>query len=141
MAGLSRRDRRSRRTPPIVRPSLTLLGLTTPGQFYSEVKAASIEDGLMNRFVVFNVDKAACLRRQVIGNGIPHEDLINATQLVRRLGEGRDSALTLSPQIIQVDFSGRQRASSICSGKRPNHSAMPLRVRHGNMPRRWRKTP
>lgn len=140
MAGLSRRDREERRTPPIVRPSLTLLGLTTPGQFYSEVKAASIEDGLMNRFVVFNVDKTACLRRQVIGNGIPHEDLINATKLVRRLGEGRDSAPDAFPQIIQVDFSGaaksifdmfREEAESF--GDALEESGM------GNMPRRWRE--
>lgn len=140
MSGLSRRDQEDRATPPIVRPSMSLLGLTTPGQFYSEIKAASIEDGLMNRFVVFNVDKAGCLRHQLMGDGIPPQNLINIIHAVRRIGEGRDAAFDAFPDIIQVGFSGGARkvfdmfkSEADAFGDALEETGM------GNMPRRWRE--
>ena len=43
-------------TTPVRCPSLTLIGLTTPLQFYSEIKVSHIESGLINRFVIVNID-------------------------------------------------------------------------------------
>lgn len=141
MSGLSKRDREERKNPPVIRPSLTLLGLTTPMQFYGEVKTRHIEGGTMNRFVVFNLDKDGCKKRQRMGDGIPPENLIDYIKSVRQLGElPRDFAPDVIPTFITVPFTNeasqvfdRFKEEEEEAGDALEQTGM------GNMPRRWRE--
>jgi len=71
-------------TSPVFNPSLTLLGLTTPLQFYSEIKVSHIESGLINRFIIVNIEDGQQTRRS-FGEPNPPEDLITWMKLVRHV--------------------------------------------------------
>lgn len=51
MAGLSKELREKQRNRFVENPSLTVLGMTTPGTFYNAVGSGSLKDGFLNRFV------------------------------------------------------------------------------------------
>lgn len=141
MSGLSKKDREEKKMPAIVRPSLTLLGLTTPGQFYHEIKASHIEGGMMNRFVVFNVGRDPVRTKQEMGDGIPTESMIANTRAVRHLDAiGRDGALDAMPMFCPVDFDSDAKVifdhfkdEADAAGDALESSGM------DNMPRRWRE--
>lgn len=141
MSGLSKRDRDEKKTPPVVNPSLTLLGLTTPGQFYSEIKAHHIEGGAMNRFVIFNLDKDGISGRQRITGGIPPEELINHLKHVRHADtDPTNEAFDMYPVTRLVRFDedaveifDRFRDEATAAGDAVEKYGM------GNMPRRWRE--
>lgn len=127
-------------TTPIEKPSLTLLGLTTPLQFYSEIKTSHIESGLMNRFIVINVDDGSHIER-ALGNTEPSDDLIEWLKSVRRLNEPlRHSAFNMQPDHVVVDFTPQAIVLFDQAKKDQNAIAEKLAADHMDvMPRRWRE--
>lgn len=52
LAGLSKEQREKQRNRAVENPSLTVLGMTTPGTFYNAVGSGSLKDGFLNRFII-----------------------------------------------------------------------------------------
>lgn len=68
---------------PIVNPALTLVGLTTPRQFFSEIKTSHIEGGLMNRLLVCSVDYEGVRTRPALSEEPPPE-LVEQIQRIHK---------------------------------------------------------
>ena len=124
---------------PVLNPSLTMLGLTTPRQFYSEIRASHIESGLINRFVVINVTDAG--QPPVARSHQAPESIIEFARAVRHSTEPfLHPAHDLAPSPIVVPFSSGARElfthfaseqEALCAELEP--SGMDA------MPRRWRE--
>lgn len=102
MSGMSVKQREENEMRPIVNPALTLMGLTTPMQFYSEIKTSHIESGLINRFIIVNVDNGnqSDIKRT---SDIPPQAIIDLIRQVRRIDEPlRHTAHDLGPAPVVV---------------------------------------
>lgn len=129
-------------TTPIVCPSLTLLGLTTPLQFYSEIKTSHIESGLINRFIVVNVNKTDKTQRER-GEYYPHPELIDWIKDVRKISHLNLMAFDSMPTYTEVKFSPKAMAlfdkakrdqELISSRLEGDHmDSMPMRFRESSM--------
>lgn len=93
---------------PVINPSLTMLGLTTPRQFFSEVKTSHIESGLMNRFIVVNASATGERRRRTSDK--PAGDVIEWVKAVRHAeAPFLHPAHDLAPTPIDVPFTAGAR--------------------------------
>jgi hypothetical protein len=83
--GLTKKQRSELEKKPIKSPSITLLGLSTPDQFFSEIKYSEIEDGFLNRLLVVSIDKKSPKqsRAQPSQDPVP-DDIIKWVRRVRR---------------------------------------------------------
>lgn len=109
LAGLSKKQRDDSDTKPVINPSLSMLGLSTQRQFWTEIKASHIEGGLMNRMVIVNVDGQHRVRT-ARGPDEPPTELVQWVGRVRRLEEPlRHTAFDLAPSSVFVEFSGQAR--------------------------------
>lgn len=62
-------------------PNLSILGLSTPSDFWSAVTSARGSDGFLPRFLLFNIDAPKAKRVKPMASvGQPPEDLIKAVQ-------------------------------------------------------------
>lgn len=66
----------SNKKKPVAYPSLTLLGLTTPEQFFGEITEHQIKGGTFNRFLVVNLTRELLQERQTITRQPPPDDLV-----------------------------------------------------------------
>lgn len=87
---------------PIMNPSLTLLGLTTPLQFFSEIKTSHIEGGLMNRFVVASVNREQ-LKKPVVRSDIPPDEMVEYFKTVAH--NTIEVGFDMAPNPVVVPFS------------------------------------
>ena len=140
MGGMTTKQREDNEMGPIINPSLTLIGLTTPWQFFSEIKTAHIESGLINRFVIVNVDDG----KQVHGkqnSDVPPAYLVEEVKRVRRVNDVLlHSAYDMAPPAIIVKINDdahdvfnamKERQAEACGAL--EHATMDA------MPRRWRE--
>lgn len=125
---------------PIIKPSLSLVGLTTPLQFFSEIKTGHIEGGLMNRLIIVSVD------RQDVASmpdrcGMPPEGLIEWVRLVSRHDTPlAHTAYDLEPVPVKVAFSKEARAAFAQFKADQMQRCDELEVVGlGSMPIRWRE--
>lgn len=94
---------------PVLNPSLTMLGLTTPRQFYSEIRASHIESGLINRFVVINVTGDAGQPPVARSHQAP-EAIVEFARAVRQIDQPfLHPAHDLAPTPVVVPFSAGAR--------------------------------
>ena len=141
MTGLTQREREAARRPPIVNPSLTLLGLTTPGQLYREIKLSHVEGGMMNRFVVFNVVREEIIQGGEIGGGLPNEGLIEWAKRVRHIPDMPvDGACDMFPGVVAVPFD--EEANKVFSEFKGHCKSRSIELEStgfDNLPHRWRE--
>lgn len=126
---------------PILNPALTLLGLTTPMQFFSEIKASHIEGGLMNRFVVVSVDRDD-LKKPFNRSDEPPLELV---EFFKNLAHNKiDVGYDMQPHPVTVTFSQEaktlfdeflveQSNYAISLGEESGLAAMPNRWRENAM--------
>lgn len=140
LGGLSAKQREEREMPPIINPALTLLGLTTPMQLFSEIKTSHIESGLINRFVIVNVE----IGWQANGkrtSDMPPKVLLDAVKRVRRIDDVlRHTPFDLapSPVIVQID----KEAETLFDEFKTYQDAASAEleaISMDAMPRRWRE--
>ena len=140
MSGMTTKQREENEMSPIINPSLTMIGLTTPWQFFSEIKIAHIESGLINRFVIVNVDDG----KQVHGkqnSDVPPAYLVEEVKRVRRVNDVLlHSAYDMAPPAIIVKINDdahdvfndmKERQAEACGAL--EYATMDA------MPRRWRE--
>ena len=125
---------------PVFNPSLTLIGLTTPMQFFSEIKTSHIEGGLMNRLIVCSVDPDSVKTRKQKSETPPAA----LVELIKKISRPIPTALPATfdmqptPRIVEFsdeaiglfdDFKIEQRERSL--------DLEPAGL--GSMPNRWRE--
>ena len=123
---------------PIINPALTLLGLTTPLQFFSEIKTQHIEGGLMNRFVVLSVTRDG-LKKPTIKSDVPPESVV---EFFKRVAHNTiEVGFDMSPTPIAVEFS--EPAKVLFDDFLKEQSAYADRLGEESglsvMPNRWRE--
>jgi hypothetical protein len=127
-------------TTPIVCPSLTLLGLTTPLQFYSEIKTSHIESGLINRFIVVNINKNDKIQ-SVRGDYSPSPALIDWMKDVRRIGTITLQAFDKTPTFQVVKFAPEAMRLFDKAKRDQDIFSSRLEGEHMDaMPARWRES-
>lgn len=99
----SSKDEEERR--PIVNPALTLVGLTTPRQFFSEIKTSHIEGGLMNRLLVCSVGYEGVLQRTAPSDEPPPELVEKIQRIHRPIETALPVPYSLQPVPQRVIFS------------------------------------
>jgi hypothetical protein len=113
--GLTKKQRSEVEKKKIKAPSITLLGLSTPDQFFSEIKYSEVEGGLLNRFICVQVSDFKPKRQSISSQG-PDESLIEWVKTVRHWGTqqmtagagvsmvGVDTGYDVDPTCITVAF-------------------------------------
>lgn len=86
-AGLSKEARKQQSSRAVENPSLTVLGMTTPGTFYNAVGSGSLKDGFLNRFIIVNSDLGR-QPSQDVDYTAPPEDVIRWAKTSRIKGAG-----------------------------------------------------
>lgn len=127
-------------TTPVRCPSLTLIGLTTPLQFYSEIKVSHIESGLINRFVIVNIDSTDRLEASK-GEKEPSQDVIDLVKRIRHVGNSLMTRLfNEEPVTTDVRFSKEAKAIFAQAQIYQDAYAESLMDDHLDaMPQRWRE--
>lgn len=88
----------------IVRPAVTLLGLTTPKQFYGAIAAQDIEAGFLGRLLIIE-SKAERTKRQKVRYGTKAPGTVIAwTRKARGTGGLIENDFELPPEPIMIDF-------------------------------------
>lgn len=102
---LSPQQRKDAEQYPIANPALTLLGITTPLQFFGEIKSAHIESGLMNRLIVISIPDVERAQVARISDAVP-DWMIEYIRRVRRADDAlRHTAHNLAPVPVDVAIS------------------------------------
>lgn len=124
---------------PVLNPSLTMLGLTTPRQLYGEIRGSHIESGLVNRFVIVNATALSEPRTSRSDN--PPEWLIQFARQVRHADEPLLHPVhDLAPRPIEVPFSPGARELFALFADEQDSVCQRLEVEGLDaMPRRWRE--
>jgi hypothetical protein len=140
MGGMSAKQRDENAMRPIINPALTLLGLTTPMQFFSEIKAAHIESGLINRFVIVNVENG----NQIHGartSDAPPQVILDTINRVRRVDDVlRHTAHDLGPAPVIVQISKEAHRMFDALKETQENACQALEgMGLDAMPRRWRE--
>lgn len=140
MGGMNSKQREENEMRPVINPALTLIGLTTPWQFFSEIKTAHIESGLINRFVIVNVDDG----KQVHGkqnSDVPPAYLVEEIKRVRRVNDVLlHSAYDMAPPAIIVKIN--DDAHDVFNAMKDRQAEACGALEHATMdamPRRWRE--
>lgn len=125
---------------PILKPSLSLVGLTTPLQFFSEIKTGHIEGGLMNRLIIVSVDRqdVASMPERC---GVPPSGLVEWAKLVSRQDNPlAHTAYDLEPVPVKVAFS-KEAKSAFAQFKTDQMQRCDEleQIGLGSMPIRWRE--
>lgn len=140
MGGLSKKQREDMEMRPVINPALTLLGLTTPMQFFSEIKAAHIESGLINRFVIVNVENGWQVHGKRTSDA-PPKVITDMIRRVRRVDDAlRHTAHDLgpSPVIVQMTKGAESMFEDLKAQQEAACNALEA-VGIDAMPRRWRE--
>lgn len=140
MGGLSKKQREELEQRPVINPAITMLGLSTARQFWSEIKASHIEGGLLNRFLIVTIGPERGPRLQR-GADSPPEELIEHIKAVRRIDEPlRHTAYNLAPSWLNVEFSASARARFEAMRVQADTRGDKLEAQGlGPMTRRWRE--
>lgn len=104
--GLTDKQKDAHKLPPIVNPSLTVLGLTTQDAFFQGITEANIHDGFLNRMLVIEMDPRLAEENLKVNRSRPNLYLINHLE---RIAKAKCPA-TKEPQIRTYTF---DRESSI----------------------------
>lgn len=124
---------------PVLNPSLTMLGLTTPRQFYGEIRGSHIESGLINRFIVVNASAPSTPR--VSRSDQPPEWMLEFARQVRHADDAlAHPAHDLAPRPVSVAFSAGARELFILLAEEQDALCDQLEPDGLDaMPRRWRE--
>lgn len=124
---------------PVLNPSLTMLGLSTPRQLYGEIRGSHIESGLVNRFVIVNATAPSEPRQTRSDN--PPEWLIAFARAVRHADEPLlHPAHDLAPRPIEVAFAPGARELFALFADEQDATCEQLEAEGLDaMPRRWRE--
>ncbi|MGV8954800.1 MAG: bifunctional DNA primase/polymerase [Cypionkella sp.] len=97
-----RPDQRSEMAARVVhRPSLTLLGMTTPKTFYDSLTEASIEGGFLNRLIIVESTIGRQLSRECDPIEVP-DSLVEWCRAVREGQGGNLSGFDMAPDAMPV---------------------------------------
>lgn len=83
------------------RPSLTVLGMTTPRTFYDNLTEAAIEGGFLNRFIIVESQIGRQLSRRTDPLEVPQE-LLDWCAIVRAGGAGNLAGFSPGPEQVPV---------------------------------------
>lgn len=140
MGGLSATQREAAEMRPVINPALTLVGLTTPFQFFSEIKTAHIESGLINRLIIVTAENGQQVPGQQTSDA-PPATLIEAVQRVRQQDVAlRHTAYDQKPNpvVVRIDRGAAEVFTAI--KERQEQACLALEEEHLDaMPRRWRE--
>lgn len=125
---------------PIFNPSVTMVGLTTPLQFYSEIKTSHIEGGLMNRLVIINADSAD-VKPRTNQSDEPPDYIIDWLNAVHRTNEPlMHVGFGMEPNRQEVTFANEAKALFDDFKQTQNDASKRLdKIALGAMPMRWRE--
>jgi hypothetical protein len=99
---------------PIANPSLTLLGLTTPEQFFGEITEHQVKGGTFNRFLVVNLNRTLLQERQSITRKPPPTALVDWIKSMRELSDSASDAMPFElPALREIPFT--QEAEKVFS--------------------------
>lgn len=108
-AGLTKQQRDARGNRAVKKPSVSVVGMTTPGTFFDAVGSGSLKDGFLNRFITVISD----LGRQPSQNHeqtAPPAELVQWVKACRVNGGGDlttsqiDAPHDVEPQIVEIPF-------------------------------------
>jgi len=125
---------------PIVNPSLTMVGLTTPHQFFSEIKVSHIEGGLMNRLLVCSVGYEGVRTRTAPSEEPPPEMVEQIQRIHRPIETALPVPYSLQPAPQRVLFSAE--ATALFSDFKAEQKARIAELDSTgmeSMPNRWRE--
>ena len=91
----------------VKKPSITLLGMTTPGAFYKALEGAEVENGTLGRFLVVENESPLTKYRRNRSRRGPPEEVVRWAGKMRSKGELSDAAETydLAPEPIVFKIS------------------------------------
>lgn len=140
MGGLSKKQREEIEQRPVINPAITMLGLSTERQFWSEIKASHIEGGLLNRFLIVTLSAQRGARTER-GPDNPPPELVDHIRAVRRVDEPlRHTAYDLAPNWVNVEFSASARLRFESMRAQADARGDKLEAHGlGPMTRRWRE--
>ena len=87
----------------IVNPSLTLLSMATPDDFFNNVGEGAIKDGFINRFVICLSDAEPSIRQYKKSMDVPQSIIDWDDKIKMRHGNETELA-TNSPNIVEIKF-------------------------------------
>jgi hypothetical protein len=90
--GLTKDRKAELRNMRVMAPSITLLAMSTPEDFFQKIDVASVSDGFLNRFLVCTSDAPRAVRRHKEPLPVPQRVIDWANTIAMRRGAEPDSA-------------------------------------------------
>ena len=90
--GLTKDRKAELRNMRVMAPSITLMAMSTPEDFFQKIDVASVSDGFLNRFLVCTSDAPRAVRRHKEPLPVPQRVLDWANTIAIRRGAEPDSA-------------------------------------------------